>query len=109
MAAVPFFSGDTVFLRAHTGAHIDVEDVVVQARWDDWGDWQKLFIERKDGSGAVMPGDTIFLRTHTGKMIEVEGDNVQARWDDKGRWQSLVIERSASRRLQETATDYFLV
>lgn len=99
------YSGDTVFLKAHTGNFVDVEGIEVQARWQDRGEWQRFYIERKDGSGAVLPGDTIFLRANTQKVVEVDGDKVQCRWDDLGMWQSLVIEKSTSRRLAETPVD----
>lgn len=98
-----------MFLKAHTGALVDVQGAAVQARWKDYGDWQKLLIEKKYGSGAVMPGDTILLRAHTGKMIEVEGEAVQARWSDLGNWQSLVIEKSSLRRLSQTTDAPILV
>merc|ERR1712216_220411 len=84
---------------------VDVQGVSVQAVWKDWGDWQRLSIERKAGKGAVMPGDAIFFRAHTGNMIEVEDTAVQARWPEQGTWQELIIEESASRRLLETSAD----
>merc|ERR1712139_109341 len=86
-------SGDAVFLEAHTGKLVHVQDTAVRAQWTDYGEWQKLIIQRKEGPGPVMPGDTIFLIAHTGKMIDVAHDAVQARWFDEGLWQSLVIER----------------
>jgi len=42
----PIRSGDTIFLQAHTGTYVDVQDDAVQARWPDDGDWQRLVIER---------------------------------------------------------------
>lgn len=98
-------SGDAVFLKAHTGKFIDVQGVEVQARWSDRGNWQKLIIENKVGTGAIIPGDSIFLRSHTGMRIEVEGGAVRARWSDRGAWQTLVIKKSTLRRLSETRPD----
>jgi len=92
------YSGDAVFLKAHTGKMLDVQGSDVQARWTDYGNWQKMIIE-KEGSGAIMPGDVIFLRAHTGNQIDVSGTIVQARWSEKGLWQSLVVEQATSRRL----------
>ena len=80
-----------VFLRTHTGKHIDVEGDTVRARWDDHGGWQTITIE-KEGGGTIGPGDTVFLKTHTGNLIDAEGDTVRARWDDRGGLQGLVIE-----------------
>lgn len=39
-------AGDAVFLKTHTGKHIDVHSNSVQARWQDRGDWQKLIIQK---------------------------------------------------------------
>lgn len=75
-----------------------VDGADVQARWTDYGNWQKMIIE-KNGNGAILPGDVIFLRVHTGKQIDVSGTSVQARWSEKGLWQSLVVEQAAFRRL----------
>jgi len=38
--------GDAIFLRAHTGNMIEVEDAAVQARWPEQGTWQELIIEK---------------------------------------------------------------
>lgn len=92
------YSGDAVFLKAHTGKMLEVQGVAVQARWHDYGHWQKLIIE-KDGSGPILPGDSIFLRAHTGNMLEVQGQSVRARWSERGVWQTLVVEKMTSRRL----------
>jgi hypothetical protein len=95
------FSGDAVFLRAHTGALLHVLDRAVAAVWDEKGAWQTFTVQRKDGSGPIMPGDSIFLRAHTGRFVEVSGNAVQANWWEMGEWQTLVVERSAFRRLTE--------
>merc|ERR1711981_487121 len=97
------FSGDAVFLKAHTGALVHVQDTAVRAEWDEYGLWQTFIIQKKSGDGPVMPGDSIFLRAHTGKFVEVDGVAVQARWYEEGQWQSLVVERSALRRLTEAS------
>jgi len=96
------FSGDAVYLKAHTGNQIDVSSEVVQARWPERGDWQRLVIEKREG-GAIFPGDKIFLLSHAGKHIAVEGVEVTASWHDHGAWQALAIERAAGRRLQAIA------
>merc|ERR1712071_477083 len=103
------FSGDVVFLTAHTGKMLHVEGVDVQALWHDHGDWQK-FIIRKDGSGVILPGDLIFLQAHTGTYLEIEGDTVQARWPERGLWQGLVIEKViSSRRLKvQPGSDHYV-
>ena len=89
-------SGDTIYLKTHTGKHIDVEGTAVQARWNGQGGWQALTIE-KAGGGSVQAGDTIYLKTHTGKHIDVEGTAVRARWNHKGGWQALTIEKAGVR------------
>merc|ERR1719456_2115900 len=92
------FSGSSIHLVSkHTRNLIDVQ-ADVQARWADYGNWQKMIIE-KEGNGAILPGDVIFLRAHTGNQIDVSGTSVQARWSEKGLWQSLVVEQATSRRL----------
>ena len=56
----PVNSGDTVYLKAHTGKHIDVQGTAVKARWNGQGGWQALTME-KAGGGAVYDGDIIQL------------------------------------------------
>lgn len=94
------FAGDTVFLKSHTGKLVDVEGAVVQARYKDRGDWQKLVVEKLSG-GAIFSGDAIFLKAHTGNIIDVSGLSVQARWAEQSEWQRLVIHRSVRRRLED--------
>merc|ERR1712139_200325 len=98
------FSGDAVFLKAHTGMMLDVQSTAVQARWQDWGDWQKMFIQKLGGEGAIMPGDRIVLQAHTGKMLDVQGDVVAANWNDSGDWQTC----SKSWVIWEPAEGYLL-
>ena len=86
-------TGDTVYLKAHSGKHLDIEDTSVQARWTDHGNWQKLIVE-KDGNGAISTGDTIYLKAHTGKNLDIEGTSVQARWTEHGNWQKLIIKKT---------------
>lgn len=92
-----FQSGDMVFLKAHTGKYIDVQDSgrPVMARWDDLGTWQGLVITKPMGlrTGPIRSGDTIFLQAHTDTFVDVQDDAVRARWPDEGDWQMLVIER----------------
>ena len=39
-------SGDSIYLKAHTGKSVDVEGTTVQARWEAEGDWQALVIAK---------------------------------------------------------------
>jgi len=84
---------------------VDVQDTKVQARWPEWGDWQRFFIQKKDGNGAILPGDRVILQAHTGKMLDVQGGAVAANWHDTGDWQTFILEtrsdQAASRRLSE--------
>ena len=84
-------SGDSIYLRAHTGNPIDIEWEDAQARYNDKGDWQRFVIEKKDG-GEIYIGDTIFLRAHTGKYVDVVDGLVRARHEDMGEWQALTVE-----------------
>merc|ERR1712227_732091 len=106
------FSGDSVFLQAHTGMMVDVQDTQVRARWHDWGDWQRLLIYKKEGSGAIMPRDKVVLQAHTSTMLDVQGEAVAARWHDAGDWQTFTLEERAEdrsdRRLSEVASSAFL-
>ena len=88
-----FHPGDLLFLRAHTGRYLDVEDEgPVQARWEDLGLWQGLELAKKD-LDPLRVGDLLFLKSHTGMYIDVQGNGVQARWADEGDWQALRISR----------------
>jgi co-chaperonin GroES (HSP10) len=92
---VTVHSGDAIYLRAHTGNHVAVENTTVHAKWDDMGAWQRLIIEKQGGTGSpIYPNDTVYLRAHTGMRIAFEDDytTVSAKWDHMGSWQALVIE-----------------
>jgi len=93
-------SGDVVYLKAHTGKHIEVEDHVVQARWTDHGIWQGLRIENEAG-GAIHSGNVVILTAHTMKMLEVESETVKARFTDRGDWQKFVIQSSGGGTIRE--------
>ena len=64
-------SGDTIYLKAHTVKHIDVEGTAVQARWDSQGNWQALTIENvvcehhTDITGPEFPG----LKLPNGELL----------------------------------------
>lgn len=90
-----FHPGDLMFLKAHTGCYLDVQDEgsPVQARWQDLGVWQGLELAKKD-SDPLRVGDIVFLKSHTGMYIDVHNHQVQARWADEGDWQALTISRS---------------
>jgi len=85
-------SGDTVYLKTHTGARIDVEFAAVKARWAEMGTWQGLRIE-KPGGGAIHENDIVCFKAHTGKHIDVQDGAVRARWDDCGALQAFRIEK----------------
>merc|ERR1711981_1408091 len=86
-------SGDAVFLRAHTGAYIDVSGESVQARWAEKGDWQKLIIEKRGGDGPILPNDLVCFRAHTDKYVHAQDSVLKAMWNECGDWQSMQIER----------------
>lgn len=90
-----FHPGDLMFLKAHTGRYLDVQDEgsPVQARWQDLGVWQGLELAKKDPD-PLRVGDILFLKSHTGMYIDVHNHQVQARWADEGDWQALTISRS---------------
>merc|ERR1719473_1000325 len=68
----PVYSGDVIYLKAHSGNHIDIVNGSVQSRWSDFGLWQAMKIEKKMGSGAIAPNDVIcLLSMNTGKHIDV--------------------------------------
>merc|ERR1712139_25928 len=79
--------------KAHTGAFLDVLDGIVQARWADTGAWQAMVIEKRTGSGAILPDDIVCLKAHTAKHLDVSDDVVRARWEDCGDWQAMKIEQ----------------
>lgn len=92
-----FQSGDVVFLRAHTGCYVDVEEMWVRARWDDKNDGIRehgLIIWKRDHApGAIMAGDTVFLQASSELYVDVEHEQALARWVDEGDWQALTIEK----------------
>jgi hypothetical protein len=96
-------SGDTVFLKTHSGVFIDVEGDEVRARFSERGTWQGLIIEKAEG-GAISNGDVVCLLAHTGKHIDVEGASVQARWHDCGAWQQLMVQKEVPSAVPVGAT-----
>merc|ERR1712196_203118 len=72
---------DVVCFRSqNTGKHLDVENDVVHARWNDCGDWQAMKIER-EVTDALFSGDFIHLLAHTGKRVEIDGSSHRfCRW-----------------------------
>ena len=89
-----FHPGDLIFLKAHTGCYLEVQDEgsPVQARWEDLGVWQGLELKKKN-TDPLRVGDVVFLKSHTGMYVDVQGNGVQARWADEGDWQALTISR----------------
>jgi len=85
-------SGDTVFLRAHTGKRLTAQGTAVHAKWNHQGGWQEWTIERV-GGGDVSSGDVVYLKAHTGKRLTVQGTQVHAKWSHQGSWQRFTIER----------------
>lgn len=89
-------SGDMVFLKAHTGKYLGVEDEAVDARWNRRGVWQGFAIEKKDPALPIHSGDIVYLKAHTGKFVDIEGGAVRARYADDGAWQAFRIEKDGS-------------
>merc|ERR1711964_935542 len=75
------------------GAHIDVVNDSVRARWNDRGSWQEMVIRKRTGNGVILPGDVVCFRAHTGKHLDVEGGVVRARWNDCSEWQAMRIQK----------------
>jgi len=94
-------SGDAIFLkvRGGSGNNVEVEGDTVQARWDDYGTWQMLVVQKVEGAGIIRAGDTVTLRAHTGKRIHVEGDSVQASWNDDGLWQTFTLTKAGDSQI----------
>jgi len=87
-------SGDTVYLKVHTGAHIHVQEEDVRADWNDHGSWQAMTIEKRTGSGPILADDVVCFRAHTGKHLDVVGDAVSARFTRFGfGYHALVVEK----------------
>jgi len=90
-------SGDVIYFRTHTGAHIDVVTSNVSARYSDTGAWQAIKVIKRVGSGPILPNDVVcLLSVHTSKHIDAEGEVIRARWNDCGDWQAMKIEREIS-------------
>jgi len=87
-------SGDTVYMKTHTGAFIDVQGEAVQARWPDQGVWQSMRIQKKSGgAGAILPNDLVCFEAHTGKQLDF-GDVVpRASGSSCGDSQAVLIEK----------------
>jgi hypothetical protein len=97
------YSGDSVYLKAHTGNYIDVEGSSVQARWTERGAWQRLTIVTEAG-GVIQSGDVVFLTAHTGKLWDAGNEAVQARYTDFGTWQKFIIESASGTDIHEGDT-----
>jgi len=89
-------SGDTVYLKMHTGAHIHVEEQDVRADWNDHGKWQAMTIEKRIGSGAILDNDLVCFKAHTGKHLDAESGVVRARWEDCGALQTMRLQKEVS-------------
>jgi len=74
-------NGDTIYLRTHTGKHLDENYEQLNARWDDHGDLQRFTIYTKDQQGPVYRGSTVYLQAANGKYLNVEGEEVKANYD----------------------------
>jgi hypothetical protein len=85
-------SGDTIYLRAHTGKRVTVENTEVHAKWDHQGVWQRFILEKAGSHGPIYPNDTVYLRAHTGKRLTVQGTTVHAAWDHQGSWERFTLE-----------------
>mmetsp|Transcript_82850 Transcript_82850/g.213490 ORF Transcript_82850/g.213490 Transcript_82850/m.213490 type:complete len:444 (-) Transcript_82850:228-1559(-) len=70
--------GDTLFLTATNDKRVTVNGTSVFARWDHYGTWQKLRVEKIEGEGAIHSGEFIRLVAHTDLALVVKGSTVVA-------------------------------
>lgn len=89
---VNIHSGDSIYLRAHTGRRVSVQNTTVHAQWDNKGSWERFVIEKNGSFGLIYPNDTIYLRAHTGKRVSVHNTTVVAQWENQLVWEALRIE-----------------
>jgi hypothetical protein len=90
-------SGDTIWLKAHTGRYLTVQNDEVHAKWDNRLAWEEFVIEKQSSDGTeIQSGDAIYLRAHTGKRLTVQGTTVHAEWDHQGSWQRFTLEKVGS-------------
>lgn len=80
--------GDSIFLRAFHGRHVDMGGSHACARWADRGEWQRFVVcwpstkstqerfGRRRRKARVADGDTICLRAHNGHLMSVKGGKV---------------------------------
>jgi len=52
-----------------------------------------LVVEKRFGSGAILPDDVVCFRAHTGLHLDVQDQAVRARFDDCGDWQAMLIQK----------------
>jgi len=98
----PLQYGDTIFLKASTGMHLDAEASAVAARFADLGIWQRLIIDRAGhgredaaDAGPVHGGDAIRLWTHAGALLDADEG-------DEGRGGGLVRAIEEERQVSQT-------
>eukprot|EP00931_Biecheleriopsis_adriatica_P121495 TRINITY_DN96576_c0_g1_i1.p1 TRINITY_DN96576_c0_g1~~TRINITY_DN96576_c0_g1_i1.p1 ORF type:complete len:193 (+),score=30.98 TRINITY_DN96576_c0_g1_i1:86-664(+) len=84
--------GDTIFLRAYHGKHLDVADNKVRARLNQQGGRQAFAVDKRS-AGSIRPGDRIFVTGANGLRLEVNGEEVSAVSSMRGPRQEFVIER----------------
>jgi len=80
--------GDSIFLRAFHGRHVDMGGSQACARWADRGEWQRFVVCLPSGKSTkvrlgkrrkktnVADGDLICLRAHNGHLVSVKGGKV---------------------------------
>mmetsp|Transcript_64573 Transcript_64573/g.114866 ORF Transcript_64573/g.114866 Transcript_64573/m.114866 type:complete len:200 (-) Transcript_64573:18-617(-) len=84
--------GDTIFLKAYSGKHVDVRGDKMYARWTQHASSQTFVIEKYE-AGPIFSGDTVYLTAHTGRRISVMGDLVRVNTTMRGIQQAMLLER----------------
>jgi co-chaperonin GroES (HSP10) len=93
----PVHSGDTIWLKAHTGNYVTVQDDEVHAKWQNRLSWEAFVIEKQPSEEIeIQSGDAIYLRAHSGKRVAAEGTVVHAKWANQGTWERFIIEKVGS-------------
>jgi len=80
--------GDSIFLRAYHGRHVDMGGSQAHARWADRGEWQRFVVcfpssklarerlGKRRRRTPVLHGDSVCLRAHNGHLMSVKGGKV---------------------------------
>mmetsp|Transcript_56516 Transcript_56516/g.123584 ORF Transcript_56516/g.123584 Transcript_56516/m.123584 type:complete len:1328 (-) Transcript_56516:77-4060(-) len=88
------WSGDAIYLKAHTGRYLQPTHNKVFANSLTRDISQQLIVETKGGSGLVRHGDIVYLHTHSGTTLQAEDNQLETlEVDVQGPWQEFIIER----------------